>query len=105
MRFKYEGASVNLIQVAGNTVAMSSLLSLSRGKGHARRVVELALNFADANGYTVVLHVQRFHYADIFALTNPQLVEFYEKFGFRKEGISSPIFMRRPPASRDLQAP
>lgn len=89
--FMYKGASLRLTPMSEDVYALSSLISLDRGKGHATAVMERVAEYADDKNITLRLVVQRFG-KPRDGLDNRQLQAFYECFGFVVEGDQRPPF-------------
>lgn len=92
--FHAENARLKISLLPNREAMLSDLYSREPRKGHATAVMKKAVEFADERGVTLYLQAKRYGYSR--GLDNKQLVSFYEKFGFVKEGI----LMRRSP-SRD----
>lgn len=99
--FNYESAQAVLIfdetKLEGRLVNVKSEVT---GQGHARGVLQMAVDYADKHRMDIRLRARQ--YGNPRGLTNPQLVEFYSKFGFVKVGDTKPVAMFRP-YSRESQ--
>lgn len=82
--FKNDAAYIKLKQLDNKTACVVNLFSYDRGKGHARDVLQQAIDFADSFGIQLVTKAKRYHDGD--GLTDDELVIFYEKFGFVRQG-------------------
>lgn len=96
--FKHGQATVDFVVLSKGMAALSGLWSGTPGLGHGRAVMEKAVDYADAHGMTVRLLVARYGDPHHNALTNPQLEEFYAKFGFEKQTTRRPVLMIRYPS-------
>lgn len=104
IKFKHESASVQLVPLEKDLYAVSNLYSQHRGYGHARRVMEMAIEFADRERLILKLIAQRYGYSDKRSMDNPHLVRFYETLGFVQDpGSVRLISMTRYP-SREIHA-
>lgn len=96
--FRYEGASLRLVEMEQGLVALSNLWSKTRGQGHVRALLQEAVDYADENNLKVVLVAQQYGKPSVKTLSNQQLQSLYEKFGFVVEGkAKAPVFMIRQP--------
>lgn len=103
IRFKYEGASAKLTVWGAHDATLSSIFSLSRGKGHATQLLEKIMDYADKNDLTVVILVQAYHYADRMSPNNAGLRHWYRKFGFVDCGDDG-VLQRMIRQPREIQA-
>lgn len=103
IKFVEGGASANVMPIDRYLHGVQDLYSYERGKGHARRVMERIIAYAEEHRITLFLIAQE--YGHERGLSNVQLVEFYKKFGFEKDLRSNwPARMVRYP-SREIQGP
>ncbi len=103
IKFQEGGASVTLMPLDRYLHGLQDLYSNERGKGHAKRVMQKAVEYADTHRVTLFLVAQE--YGRERGLNNVQLEEFYNKFGFEKDIRSArPVRMVRYP-SREIQGP
>lgn len=79
--FSYGSASVNLILWKNqNHATVSGLHSKQRGIGHATKLMQQVIDFADEYGKRLILTACATEPES--GLSQTQLVRFYEKFGF-----------------------
>lgn len=101
IKFAEGGASANVMPLDRYLHGVQDLYSYERGKGHARRVMEKIVAYADEHRITLFLVAQE--YGRERGLDNVQLEQFYSKFGFEKDIRSArPVRMVRYP-SREKQ--
>jgi len=77
---QYESASVRLVMLPNKSATISNLYSRERGKGHAGKLMQMVIDWADVNGLNLQLAVGR--YGHPIGPNNDVLTRFYEKFGF-----------------------
>lgn len=95
IKFNYEFATARLTIWDNGVAFVSGVHSRVRGKGHATKVLSDIIDYADAQGLTLQLHVQQYGPPQD-TLNNKQLEEFYGKFGFVTVPDSGrPILMER----------
>jgi len=76
----YESASVKLENWGDGRATLTSLYSEERKLGHAKQLLRMVTNYADAHDLVLILEVGSDEQPD--SLTNEQLFVFYGKFGF-----------------------
>src|SRR4051812_30801182 len=79
--FTFQSAQVTVTHADDKTAKLSSLYSQQRGMGHASSLLKEVTTYADKNGISLWLEVQRYGNPHD-ALDNSQLIRLYEKFGF-----------------------
>lgn len=79
--FTCQSAQVTMTHSDSKTAKLSNLYSQERGKGHATSLLEEVMDYADKNGISLWLEVQRYGNPRN-GLDNSQLIRLYEKFGF-----------------------
>ena len=82
LHFSHKSARARLTIWGAYDATLSNVFSTDRGRGHATRLLEKVMNYADRNELTVVLLVQAYHYADGRSPDNAGLANWYKKFGF-----------------------
>ena len=82
VRFSHKSASARLVVWGPYDATLSNVISTDRGKGHATRLLEKVMDYADRHELSVVLLVQAFQYADKMSPDNAGLARWYRKFGF-----------------------
>ena len=93
-----EGSATARLTLWGDgTATVSDLYSRDRRKGHATRLVAEICDNADQSGLSLLLEVANSE--DMFALSQPALIKWYETFGF-KIVSKYPVFMQRKPPRR-----
>jgi GNAT superfamily N-acetyltransferase len=92
--FRHKSASLRFHYWSEDRATISHLRSKKRGKGHATKLLELVTAICDANEQTVILEARAWKVPG--GLSQRQLVEFYEKFGFEPVW-SDPVLMERKP--------
>lgn len=102
IRFNYESSQLNLIFAPNDPklAKISNLYSQIKGKGHASKLLNEVVRYADKHGIHLWLEVQR--YGDSRqGLDNKQLIKLYESFGFDvvNDG-KKPVMMGRYPISK-----
>jgi hypothetical protein len=92
---KYESASVALTWRPGRILALSNLYSIQERKGHATELMRLVCEYADKHAKVVILRVNQ--YGKTTGMNNSQLIQFYQKFGFRliRGATAENLIMRR----------
>ena len=76
-----EGSATARLTLWGDgTATVSDLYSRDRRKGHATRLVAEICDYADQSGLSLLLEVANSE--DMFALSQPALIKWYETFGF-----------------------
>lgn len=100
VHFSYERATCRLTVWNKKQATLSNLYSVKRGRGHAKSVLQLVIDYADANGLTLLLEVRRFG-GDHLCPDNSGLKALYSKFGFVDCGQN---MMRRLQKAQKLQA-
>ncbi len=97
MEFRFESATCRLTPHGDGTADLTHLYSGQRGNGHATGVVTLALRYADEHELETYLLARGYGGPTQTMLSNEQLVEFYNKFGFVAiDGPFSTPRMKRP---------
>lgn len=106
LHFKYGSARAKLYQLESDLFALSDLWSEERGKGHATKVLQQIVDFADMERVTIKLIVQPYGHPIATSLDNRKLEGFYQRFGFERDegGNPPPYTMTRYP-SREKHAP
>lgn len=93
--FEYKSASLTLILWDDDRASISSLFSGERRQGHATEVMHRAIKFVDQRCLTLALVVEAFGEN---GMTNPELVDFYKKFGFNTNSTDEHlVYMERLP--------
>lgn len=99
-KFTNKSATALLFIAEDKTAKLTSVYSKSRQNGHATLLMRDVIEFADKNGLTLWLEVQRYGYSDSKSLDNSGLETFYSKFGFsRVNDGNKPVMMHRYPSS------
>ena len=98
LTFRHGGASARVIALDKFTYAVSNVWSKTRHQGHASVVMDDICKFADEQGATLRLVVQRYGYTDAGSMDNPTLIKFYSKFGFVEDSDGWPVTMVRYPS-------
>lgn len=94
-------ASARLTIFSDGVARLSSVLAREKGTGAGRAIMEQVCRYADENGLTLQLFVQRFGDPHE-GMSNKELIEFYKKFGFYvEEDGRLPVMMWRD--SQELQ--
>lgn len=100
-KIQHKGATARLAIYSNGTAHISGVYSRYRGRGEARLLMQGLCEFLDLNGWPAQLEVSNYGPNIDSALTNDQLVAFYQKFGFVVvTDDASPTLMRRSPGIR-----
>lgn len=101
MRFICNKASLLLMPVGKHAFILSNLYSVNKHRGEGTRVLKNALEYVDSHNAEVMLWAQQ--YGDIHGMTNPELVSWYERFGFVVvQRIGSKTMMIRPCREKNM---
>lgn len=95
LTFRHGSASALLLIYDVGPSLVTSLYSNDPGKGHAKAVMQQIVDYADERGLELTLSARQFN--NERGLKNPELIEFYRKFGFELINENSPVnAMMRP---------
>ena len=102
IRFRCGGATAKLVRLTPVNYALSNLYSRSRGKGHAKGVMQDVVDYADVHQFTIRLIAEPYGPDHISKANMESLMAFYERFGFAKdEGDNRPPYtMTRYPSQK-----
>lgn len=79
--FVFKGASVDLKKRDPGVLTLTNLESKNRNSGEAKKVMEMAIKWAQENGFSLILNAVPDDDTD-----TERLIKFYQSFGFKKSG-------------------
>lgn len=87
--FTYERASAKLEEIDLTLYSLRNVYCHERRKGYGNALLQQITDYADKKGITILLVAQRYGYKDQNGMTNKDLENWYKRFGFVTEPVSS----------------
>lgn len=95
--FEHESATCKVVVWEDGTASLCDVYATERHQGHATELLNKVMRWVDDRG--MLLKTAAEAHGDGPKLTNPQLVEFYKKFGFvpLAVDVTNFVYMERQP--------